>query len=189
MADRFAEIGTNWQVKMFEAPCEVPGSFCYGCCCPMCFTCSQREEILELTNEPYICCAGLCPCGPLGQPQDKSCLYAEVCCCLGMSVAANRWMLQTRFLKINDPCDDCLILCNAALSCVACLCQLFNDDEGMVSLVMCIADVMNCCVMSCMLAQHQHEIAHIKEAQERPRVNEIMNLLPPSQQEMVGLKR
>ena len=24
----------------------------------------------DLTGEPYVCCAGLCPCGPLGEPQD-----------------------------------------------------------------------------------------------------------------------
>lgn len=24
----------------------------------------------DITGEPYVCCAGLCPCGPLGEPQE-----------------------------------------------------------------------------------------------------------------------
>merc|ERR1719394_330118 len=104
-----------------------------------------------MTGEPYVCCAGLCPCGPLGQPQDENCVYAEVCCCLGMALSGNRWMLQTRFLKQNDPCDDCLICCNAIIAMTACLMPLAGFAEEDVEMVKCISDVMNSCVISCML--------------------------------------
>merc|ERR1740121_2594853 len=172
---------------MLDAPCSAPGKFAYGCCCPCCFTCAQRNELLRMTSEQYVCCAGLFPCGPLGEPQDPNCVYAEVCCCMGCAISGNRWMLQTRFLKQNDPCDDCLICCNAVLSTVACLMELFGVDEDATSAVTCAADTMNACVISCMLAQHEVEMDHIKEKTIEPAMAKILAFLPPKQQEMAKL--
>mmetsp|Transcript_105291 Transcript_105291/g.203913 ORF Transcript_105291/g.203913 Transcript_105291/m.203913 type:complete len:197 (-) Transcript_105291:94-684(-) len=183
------QVGDQWQVQMIDSPCKRPSYWCYGCACPCCFTYYQRQELLEITGEKYICCAGLFPCGPLDQPQDEKCLVLEVCCCLGLALSGNRWMLQTRFLKQNDPCDDFLMCCNAALACLALCMQLFGADEDATNAITCLSEVMNTCVISCMLAQHQMEIDHIKEAHLEPRIDQILAVLPPRQQEMMKLTK
>merc|ERR1719264_2313058 len=147
---------------------------------------TERQELLQMTGEQYVCCAGLCPCGPLAEPQNENCVYAEACCCLGLAITGNRWMLQTRYLKQNDPCDDCLICCNAALGCVACLLRATGADDDLADAVTCISDVMNMCVISCMLAQHQMEMEHIKENNVETAMERILDLLPPKQQQMVA---
>mmetsp|Transcript_44880 Transcript_44880/g.88797 ORF Transcript_44880/g.88797 Transcript_44880/m.88797 type:complete len:197 (+) Transcript_44880:75-665(+) len=189
VVDQLNTVGNQWKVRMFDTPCTSPGKWCYGCACPCCFTYSQRRELLEITGEKYICCAGMFPCGPLGRPQDENCLVPEVCCCLGLALSGNRWMLQSRFLKQNDPCDDCLICCNAALGCLACLMQVFGADEDATNAVTCLSDIMNTCVVSCMLAQHQIEIEQIKEENLKPMMDEILSVLPPQQQEMAKLTK
>lgn len=189
LVEQLKSVGTEWQVKMFDTPCSEPGKFLYGCCCPCCSTLAQRTELLEMTGEPYVCCAGLCPCGPLAEQQDQNCLYCEVCCCLGMAVSGNRWMLQTRYLKQNDPCDDCIICCNGVLACAACILQVAGGDEDLADAVTCASDLMNACVIGCMLSQHQVEIEHIKEQSIEPALGKVLSFLPPKQQEMTALKK
>lgn len=182
--------GGPWEIPMIDTPFKVPDKWFYGCCCACCSVYSHRRELLELTHEKYLCCAGLFPCGPLAEPQDEVCLYAEVCCCFGLALSANRWMLQTRFLKQNDPCDDALILCNALLGCFECMLRTFTRvDEDVLDTVKCISDTMNCCVVSCMNAQHQQEIENIKGTNVKAHMDTIMQYLPPKQQEMAGIRK
>merc|ERR1719203_2202838 len=110
-----------------------------------------------------------------------------ICCCLGMALSGNRWMLQTRFLKMNDPCDDCLICCNAALACLACIMRCAGADDDATDMVTIVSDIMNICVVSCMLAQQQVEIEHIKTETIEPALSKILAYLPPKQQEMINL--
>merc|ERR1719456_1520642 len=142
-------------------------------------------ELLEMAQEKYLCCAGLCPCGPLGKPQDEQCLYLEVCCCPGIAVGANRWMLQTRYLRQNDPCDDCLIIFQQALQCLACVMRAAGSEDA--DEVTALSDVVNCCVCSCALAQQQVEIEHLKEKKVTSTVQDVISALPPKQQEMIRL--
>merc|ERR1719456_480668 len=173
LSERLSGDGTAWEVSMLNTPCEAPGLCCYSCCCPCCSALTQRKELLEITGEKYICCAGLCPCGPCGQPQDENCLYAEVGCCLGMAISGNRWMLQTRFLKQNDPCDECLMMCSACLSCFACILQVAGADEDMANAVALLADCVACSVSGCMLTQQQVEVNKIKENEKNPTQNNL----------------
>lgn len=39
-----------------------PLDCCFFYCCAPCAVYSQRRDLLELTGEPYVCCAGTCPC-------------------------------------------------------------------------------------------------------------------------------
>jgi len=179
----------SWKIEMLKAPCSAPGRWCYGCCCPCCFAQSQRTELLEITGEPYICCAGLCPCGPCGKPcsSPQPWLCCEACCCTTMAVSGNRFMLQTRFNIANDPCDDRLITCMLCCECLACLARAFVDGDTANAITM-IADMVSATVISCMLTQQQVEIINIKEQgtpyQGIPQ--HIVEALPPSQQEMLG---
>lgn len=190
VANALQEEGTPWKVPMIETCTTDPVHFAYGCCCPVCFVYQQRKQLLELTNEKYICCGGMYPCGPLGQPCDEMpWLCLEACCCTGCAVGGNRWMLQSRFLKQNDACDDCIICCNSALACLACILQVAGADEELTDAVTCISDLMNMCVTSCMLTQHYIEIENIKEGDIKVDVQKIMSKLPPKQQEMIKINR
>merc|ERR1712083_867113 len=97
---------------------------------------SQRQEILEIVNEPYypfggafIACAS-CPCCTCcGAPVDKSmipcCLGFEACCCWSMATQVNRFLIQTRFAKENTPADDCIVSAAICLQTMAACCQCF----------------------------------------------------------------
>lgn len=175
---------------MFQAPCKAPGSFCYGCFCPCILAYQQRNEILAITREPYICCGGICGCGPCGEPCDESkkpmCLGLEVCCCTGMAVSSNRYLIQTRFGKQSDPCDDCIILFQQCLQCLACLLMVTGTvDKDGADNVQCLADCVTCAVMSCMLAQQQTEVDKLKEQPYTGIPPNILACLPPKQQEML----
>merc|ERR1719356_1723206 len=97
-------------------------------------------------------------------------------------------MLQTRFLKQNDQCDDCIICCNSALGCMTCLLQALGAEDELVELVLCVSDLVNCAVVSCMLAQHQVEIENIKEESISPDVQKVLPVMPAKQQEMMTIK-
>jgi len=154
------QLSGKWQIGLFEAPCKAPISWCYGCCCSCCMAAQQRNEILDVIGEPYICCGGLFPCGPLGDPQDKNCVYLEACCCTGMAISANRFYIQTRFDRENTACDDCILWTVCLASWAVCILQCFMDvpDE--------IENCVDCMIMTvdgCMLAQQQVEIEHVKK--------------------------
>eukprot|EP00930_Biecheleria_cincta_P021064 TRINITY_DN15698_c0_g2_i1.p1 TRINITY_DN15698_c0_g2~~TRINITY_DN15698_c0_g2_i1.p1 ORF type:complete len:342 (+),score=63.43 TRINITY_DN15698_c0_g2_i1:93-1118(+) len=175
-------LSGKWQVELFAAPAKNPLQCCYGCCCPCCAAVQQREELLRITGEPYVCCAGLCPCGPLGEPQDKSCLYVEACCCPGLAIDANRYMVQTRFDRENTPCDDCIITCAFCFACAVDVAKCFVDVPQELEF---LADCVIMSVNGCMHAQQHIEIEHIKSVGYTSPPDHIMAMLPPTQQSMI----
>lgn len=175
-------LSGTWQVPLFEAPVKDPMQFCYGCCCPCGAAYQQREELLRITGEPYVCFAGLCPCGPLGEPQDKSCLFVEACCCFGLAIDANRYMVQTRFDKRNTSCDDTIIMCAFCFACAVDVARCFADVPQELEF---LADCLIMTVNGCMHAQQHIEIEHIKRVGYTSPPPNIMALLPPTQQSMI----
>jgi len=157
--------GQQWQMRMLHTPCKAPGWFCYGAWCPWCFTYQQRNQVLQMTGEPYVCCGGICPCGPLGEPQSEGMkpwlLCLEVCCCPMLAVAGNRYALQTRLWRQNDPCDDCVLALQVCLSCCALLLAIAGTDEEDARRCQDFADLTNCAVVACMLAQQQAKRARL----------------------------
>ena len=106
----------------------------YFCYCGPCAVYTQRQRILEITGEPYIMCGGLWPCCGFQHPAPKACLAVEVVCCIGHAVAANRFLVQTRFNKKNTGCEDCLRIFNICVSCdffLLRLCGLCSKEEEM----------------------------------------------------------
>ncbi|CAJ1357698.1 unnamed protein product [Effrenium voratum] len=57
-------------------------------------------------------------CHLLAEGRDRSCLCLEVCCCPGLAMTGNRFMVQTRFDKENTPCDDCIMNCTCLFLCM-----------------------------------------------------------------------
>merc|ERR1719401_2354336 len=176
----------TWKTEMFKAPCEAPLQFCYGCLCICCATYQQRSELLDMTGEPYVCCAGLCPCGPLGEPQDRNCLFLEACCCPGFALSGNRFMVQTRFDKENTPCDDCILwftcLFVYGVQIARCFCEDIPEELDL------IADLLVHIVQGCMHAQQHIEIQDIKKngGYHGPPAA-VLAGLPPQQQKMMQM--
>lgn len=171
----------RWKHEMFAAPTKAPHQCLYGCCCICCASYQQRIELLDFTGEPYICCAGLCPCGPLGEPQERSCLFLEACCCPGMALSGNRFFIQTRFDRENTACDDCIITCSClfyfAVQCAQCFCDVPPELEF-------LADCVVMTVDGCMHAQQHLELQEIKKNGYAGPPPAVLAALPPAQAQM-----
>jgi len=174
----------EWRTGLCEAPCEAPLSFLYGLCCPCCMASQQRLKILDVIGEPYVCCGGMFPCGPLGEPQDRSCIWAEACCCTGLAISGNRFLIQTRLDRQNTACDDCLLWATCLAPYVVCLCECAGVDVPN-EIENCV-DCMQITVASCMLAQQQVEIDYVEKHGFMGASPAVIAMLPPMQQQMIG---
>jgi len=181
------QLTGQWQVGLFEAPCKAPLPCLLGCCCMCCMAGKQRLEIIDVLGEDYVCCGGMFPCGPLGNPQDRNCAWAEACCCTGLAIAGNRFLIQTRLDRQNTACDDCILWVTCLAPLVLCICQCAGCDvpEGIEHCV----HFMTITVDGCMLAQQQVEIDHVKEVGFAGANPAIVAMLPPLQQQMIGQAR
>ncbi len=102
-------------------------------------------------------------------------------CCLGPAVAANRYMIQTRFDRRNGSCDECLMICGA---CVAFSNGASSGDDSLSSSFVET-------VLSCMLTQQEIELRHIEDAglvYNGPS-QEVYVLLPKSSQKLIDMSR
>merc|ERR1719476_546351 len=113
----------------------------------------QRAQILDTIHEPYVCCGGMFPCCCLAEPQDRCCIALEACCCPSLAVAANRFLIQTRFDRKNTECDDCILWLACLTPLVTCLCQCVGVEIPE-ELQNCV-DCCQTCVTGCMLAQQK----------------------------------
>jgi len=180
-----ANLTGQWQIGLFESPCKAPADFCLGflCCgCTCVKTALQRNELLEFIGEPYVCCGGIFPCGPLGNPQDPNCVWCEACCCTGCAISGTRFLMQTRFDLQNTCFDDCILWVTYLISWIVCILRMFVDIpdeiEAMVDLLIQI-------VNGCMIAQQQTELNYQKSKGYNGIPANIMGaVLNPKQQEM-----
>jgi hypothetical protein len=172
----------TWQIGLFEAPCKAPKDFCLGCFCMCCTSAFQRLELLEFIGEPYVCCGGIFPCGPLGQPQNKNCVWVEACCCTGCSITGTRFLIQTRFDKQNTACDICILWAVCLANWIVCIAQCFVDVPDEIEN---IVDVLTCIVDGCMLAQQATEIKYQKTLGYSLPNSNVIQVLPPHQQELI----
>lgn len=181
----------QWEVEMMKTPCEKPMTCCYGFFCPCCFAYQQREKLLDITREPYVCCAGLCPCGPCGEPCDSRnpWLCLETCCCTNTAIIGNRYMLQTRFNIQNDPCDETLLGIIACLNCLSIIISIFGDRKTAESVEQ-LTECINASVCACMLTQQDIQLNAIEaNCANRPYIKmpgHVLVALPPEQQHMIN---
>merc|ERR1711916_122272 len=92
----------DWEISLLKAPCQSPMLFCFGCLCGPCAIGRQRYDLIEGDFEKYSCCQGLmgekCT-GYLDKctgPCPQVCCCLESCCCTGMAVSGNRWVMSYR---------------------------------------------------------------------------------------------
>lgn len=178
-----AECQGQWITTLFRTSCERPGSCLYGYACLCCAVYHQRVQLLEITGEPYICVGGLCPVGPLRNPQGRSCLAIESCLCPCWALNGNRYIVQTRFDKANTFCDNLLLAFTFPCSCWASVSRLRKETPEIGDCT-CIA---NFSVAGCMHAQQQIEIDEIKQNGYYGPRDVLFDVLPPMQQEMIQL--
>ena len=100
------KLENKWGVGLFTSPCSEPAAFRDAIFCTSCVAYQQRTAILELTGEPYYCCAGVYPFGPLGQPCDPVCLFLEtwfcLCCNKVKPSSCKRCMIHAKFMRIRS---------------------------------------------------------------------------------------
>jgi len=178
------QLSGEWQVGLCEAPCSAPLSFCYGCLCPCCMAAQQRQQILDVIGEPYVCCGGMFPCCGLDSPQDSSCAWLEACCCTGLAVAANRFLIQTRFDRQNTACDDCILWVTCLAPWAICLCRCAGVDIP--DEVENCVDCLQMSVTGCMLAQQKVEIEYVEKTGFMGAPPSVFGMLPPMQQQMIS---
>jgi len=173
----------EWQIGVCQTPCKQPVRLVYGCCCPCCASYQDRVELLNITGEPYVCCGGLCPCGPLGNPQNPNYLMFEVFLCPGLASSGNRFLLQTRFARTNTPYDECIICFTHLCSWMIWLAEFVACDVPQE--VELLADCVTMSVNGCMHAQQHAEIEFIKKDGYKGPPLALMLALPPHQQHMI----
>lgn len=185
-------LNGEFQIGMIEAPYKACPKCCFAALCSCCVAHSQREKILDITQEQYVCCGGLCPCGPCSKPCEnrQPWLCLETTCCTSNAILGNRYMIQTRFDRQNDACDECLLYCVAIANCLALIVSCFGDEdtaEGFRT----AADCIQCSVCACMQAQQAVELEFIeRDLETNPYTGikpNVLELLPPKQQEMIRL--
>lgn len=179
----------TWMVPLSEAACSAPCHFCAGFWCPCCFAYQQRNKILDITGEPYVCCGGSCICCQQTCDNREPWLCLEACCCTSPAILANRYMIQTRFDIQNDPCDETMLALTAFINMAANCAEICMDRESARHLEH-IMHLINACICSCMLTQQHKEIERIEQAvQEQPYggpPQHVFIVLPPEQQSMVS---
>eukprot|EP00440_Ansanella_granifera_P037655 gb/GFBE01040854.1/.p1 GENE.gb/GFBE01040854.1/~~gb/GFBE01040854.1/.p1 ORF type:complete len:229 (+),score=44.35 gb/GFBE01040854.1/:1-687(+) len=180
-ADIAPYLNRPWSVDLFETPLKDPANCLFGgvCCCIGAV--KQRQELLQLTGEPYLCCAGTCPLGPLGEPQPMTpCLCLEAALCPQMALSANRFFVQSRFGLKNTEADHALMQATGMLymcaSYAACFMELKRcaqscgvdidgpcwDIQLPVRELILMADCAFLCLNGCMYSQQQVEINAMK---------------------------
>jgi hypothetical protein len=180
-----AECHGKWSIGLFEAPCKAPLDFCMGflCCGCTCYkTATQRLEIIDFVNEQYVCCGGIFPCGPLGEPCDPNCVWVEACCCNGCAISGNRFLMQTRFDLQNTCCDDCILWVTCIASWAICIMKFFMDVPDELEM---LVDLLIQTVNGCMLAQQAYELKEQKKIAARDN-NGIYKGIPDNVQRAIG---
>lgn len=173
----------QWNIDLFSTITQRFTATLYGTSCICCAAYQQRSELLEITGEPYICFGGLCPLGPLRNPQGPSWLAIESVLCPCCALNANRYIIQTRFDKANTAADNFLL--TATCLCTS-LVKLIHYVKDVPELDTCVP-LANMFLAGCMYAQQQLEIDEIKQNGYYGPSDSIYDFLPPMQQEMIQL--
>lgn len=173
------QFTNEWQMGLCKTCFVHPSTCCYSCWCTPCKAYSQRNELLELTREKYVCAGGMLPCGCCSEPCAEDWLLCEVLCCPHFAVMVNRFLIQSRFAIRNTCCDDFIILC--AL-CGAC-CSLSHPKEHEKGDH--CSSILVCAVSGCMLTQHDAEIQHLRTVGYAGVPDYILQMLAPAMHQVV----
>eukprot|EP00762_Andalucia_godoyi_P004686 ANDGO_03654.mRNA.1 hypothetical protein AMSG_00614 len=153
---QFENATNEWATTVFGSCAAEPGVCILGCILPCIPIANHRKALLGNDMTKYVCCNGYHPCYPkidcrkCTDPCPGFCLCCEGCCCPGMAVITNRFMLQERYTLKNDPCDYCLFYAACVCSLLACL----TRNQSFKTL----GDLLFCLGVGLFNAQHEKEI-------------------------------
>ena len=169
--DPFAQHANEFQVPLMSAPCEDPLCCVFGFLpCGACYNAYVlRKRALGGNMQNYECCQGYMPAcccikpGKMGESScPECCLFAESCCCLGLSMSSTRMFVQDMLGLRSDPTDRRLIRCNNCLMALSCICNILaivNDSfSDLAALLDCIADCFFYSLLGCMNVQIRKEL-------------------------------
>lgn len=156
-------ITNDFQKNSIESMTADPFNCLFFTCCQPCAIYAQRQEIIELTGEPYVCCGGIWPyCGFEKPAPNRNWLIAEACCCTGLALAGNRVLVQTRLNRRNSDIDNAVKICN---ECVTCEFWMFRHcmECSKEREIICKAA---CCVCPCTHCQNGITLAEVKTSKD-----------------------
>ena len=149
--------GTNqWTTSMMASCCAEPKMCLLGFLCQPCCVMQQRKRLLMEDMRNYECCAGIwgpnCTqrCNGCTKGKEDFCLCLESFFCLACAISGNRWMVRQHYNLENDCCDTFLMALACVLRIIGCLLRTDKCEN--------IADCVFHMVISCMLAQHEHQM-------------------------------
>ena len=134
----------------------VPKMCLLGFLCQPCCVMQQRKRLLMEDMRNYECCAGIwgpnCTqrCNGCTKGKEDFCLCLESFFCLACAISGNRWMVRQHYNLENDCCDTFLMALACVLRIIGCLLRTDKCEN--------IADCVFHMVISCMLAQHEHQM-------------------------------
>lgn len=153
-ADIDAQLTGEFKKGMIAATISDPAGCLFFYCCGPCSVYDQRRTLLSLTGEPYVMCAGTCPCLGFEQPCPESLLMVESCCLMGNAMGGNRWMTHSRLNVKNTGLENFCQIFNFCVSCEFCImrlcCDCSKEREDLVKAA--------CCGCACMHCQNAAEI-------------------------------
>ncbi|XVF52941.1 hypothetical protein PTKIN_Ptkin05aG0058400 [Pterospermum kingtungense] len=125
---------------------------CFAFWCGPCASYMLRKRALYNDMSRYTCCAGYMPCsGRCGERKcPEFCLFTEVFCCFGNSVASTRFLLQDEFNIQTTKCDNCIIGFMFCLQQIACIFSIIamivgsSEIQDAAQLLNCLADMVYC---------------------------------------------
>ena len=120
-------LNGEFEKECCSAMCDVIPTCCFFYVCAPCAIYAQREELLELSGEPYVMCAGTWPCCGFEQPCPSGCLAVESLCCAARAIPSNRFMTQTRLNLRNSDADGCLTCCHVFPGMVVSVARMFTN--------------------------------------------------------------
>lgn len=128
--------------------CLAPLSCAFCCLFPPWGVCIQRQRILHITGEPYICCGGLTACCGCDFKCPKICALFEAMFCMSFAMAANHFYVQTRFGLKNTRTDRCLqcqhCFVSVPLSCCRACCEVSKESENLLKSAICAVPLTHC---------------------------------------------
>ena len=159
-ADLDAHLTGEFKTGMIGSLCADPATCCFAYCCMPCALYSQRKELLDLTGEPYVMCAGTWPCCGFEKPCPDNLLCVEACCLAGGAMSGNRFMVHSRLNIKNTSIENLLQVFNLCVTCQFFLLRLClpctKEQEDLVK--------SSCCGCPCMHCQNSVEIDAFRRA-------------------------
>jgi len=133
LSERVDSVLTGeFETDACKSTCCTLGCIGFFCFQP-CVIAFQRQRILSITGEPYICCGGTWPFCGFDEPTHELCIIGEVLWFPCRAAAANRFLVQTRFNRRNTGCDNCLRIfhCIPTIECAIarCCCNVSKEKE------------------------------------------------------------